>query len=118
MTRSISKNAQAALLLFEPKKLSNGKVLINKCWEPDEPIEVSYQKAMVMLVNFVVFRVIGKHIDKAHWTIKDRLQRDIIRFCKDRPQVDWLHHKTGLYLEVWYISREIVRFFIEAVRKK
>lgn len=109
--------AQVAIFLFEPKVVSKGRVIIRESAYTDRLIIVSETTALTMLVNFVVFAVIGHRIDKVGWEVEGEIQRKIMWWCKnDSPGYSLTG--TGLLIEVWYISRKIIRLFIDAPKRK
>lgn len=118
MARSIFRMARVAIDLFEPKQVARDRIIIRKYGLTDTMLEVNETKAMAMLVNFVVFQVIGHRIDKVGWDVEDMLQKKIIWWCqRGCAAMDW-QSNGELILEVWYISRKIVRLFLDSVSKK
>lgn len=117
MARSITRMARVAVDLFEPKQVSRGRILIRKYGLTDTMLEVNETKAMTMLVSFVVFQVIGHRIDKVGWDVEDMLQKKTNWWCQKDCDIDW-PSKAGLSFEVWYISRKIVRLFLDYASKK
>lgn len=117
MARSIAKMARVAIILFEPKWISKGNVLIRRYGLSDQLLEVSESKAYALMVSFVVFQVIGKRIDKVSWGIEDMLQEKIFQLCNKLCQKDWPNN-VGIYLDVWYISRQIIQIFVDSVKRK
>ncbi len=118
MARSITRMARVAVSLFEPKQVARDRIIIRKYGLTDKMLEVNETKAMAMLVNFVVFQVIGHRIDKVGWDVEDMLQKKIIWWCqRDCAAMDWPSN-DGLLFEVWYISRKIVRLFLDSVSQK
>ena len=117
MARSITRMARVAVDLFEPKQVARGRIIIRKYGLTDTILEVNETKAMTMLVNFVVFQVIGHRIDKVGWDVEDMLQKKTNWWCQQDCAIDWPSN-AGLRFEVWYISRKIVRLFLDYVSKK
>lgn len=118
MARSITRMARVAVDLFEPKQVARDRIIIRKYGLTDTMLEVNETKAMAMLVNFVVFQVIGHRIDKVGWDMEEKLQEKINWWCKqDDAAIDWPSN-GGLRFEVWYISRKIVRLFLDYVSQK
>lgn len=118
MARSITRMARVAVDLFEPKQVARDRIIIRQYGLTDKVLEVNETKAMTMLVNFVVFQVIGHRIDKVGWDVEDMLQKKIIWWCqRDCAVIDWPSN-GGLLFEVWYISRKIVRLFLDYVSQK
>ena len=109
--------ARVAVDLFEPKQVARGRIIIRKHGITDTMLEVNETKAMTMLVSFVVFQVIGHRIDKVGWDVEDMLQKKTNWWCKQDCGIDWPSN-TALRFEVWYISRKIVRLFLDCVSKK
>ena len=117
MARSIFRMAQIAVDLFEPKRLARGKILIRKYGLTDTMLEVNETRAMANLVNFVVFQVIGKRIDKVGHHVEVSLQDEIYLCCKNAWAIDWYNRYVLIY-EVWYASRSIIRLFLGHVSQK
>lgn len=117
MARSIFRMARVAIDLFEPKQVARDRIIIRKYGLTDTMLEVNETKAMAMLVSFVVFQVIGHRIDKVGWDVEDMLQKKINWWCKNDRTRDWPSY-AGLVLDVWYISRKIIRLFLESVSQK
>ena len=118
MARSITRMTRVAVDLFEPKQVARGRIIIRQYGLTDTILEVNETKAMTMLVNFVVFQVIGHRIDKVGWDVEDFLQKKIIWWCQqDCEASDWPSN-DGLRFEVWYISRRIIRHFLNSVSQK
>ena len=118
MARSITRMAQVAVDLFEPKQVARGRIIIRQYGLTDKILEVNETKAMKMLVNFVVYQVIGHRIDKIGWGLEDMLQEKINFWCqRDCAVIDWPSN-GGLLFEVWYISRKIIRLFLDSVSQK
>lgn len=117
MARSITRMARVAVDLFEPKQVARGRIIIRKYWHTDTMLEVNETKAMTMLVSFVVFQVIGHRIDKVGWDVEDMLQKKTNWWCQQEYGIEW-PSKAGLQFEVWYISRKIIRLFLDSVSKK
>ena len=118
MARSITRMARVAVDLFEPKQVARDRIIIRQYGLTDKILEVNETKAMTMLVNFVVFQVIGHRIDKVGHHVEVLLQDKIIWWCqRDCACIDW-PSDGGLLFEVWYISRKIVRLFLDSVSKK
>lgn len=117
MARSITRMARVAVDLFEPKQVARGRINIRKYGLTDTMLEVNEAKAMTMLVSFVVFQVIGHRIDKVGWDVEDMLQEKINLWCKPAWAIDWYSH-NGLCFDVWYISRRVIRLFLDSVSKK
>ena len=117
MARSITRMARVAVDLFEPKQVARGKILIRKYGLTDTIVEVNERRAMEILVNFVVFQVIGHRIDKVGWGLEDMLQEKINLECKTAWAIDW-YSCTGLCFEVWLISRKVIRIFLDSVSQK
>lgn len=118
MARSITRMARVAVDLFEPKQVARDRIIIRQYGLTDKMLEVNETKAMTMLVNFVVFQVIGHRIDKVGHHVEVLLQDKIIWWCRrDCACIDWPSN-GGLLFEVWYISRKIVRLFLDSVSKK
>lgn len=117
MARSITRMARVAVDLFEPKQVARGRIIIRKYGLTDTMLEVNETKAMTMLVSFVVFQVIGHRIDKIGWDVKDMLQKKINWWCQQDCDIVW-PSKAELSFEVWYISRKIIRLFLDSVSKK
>lgn len=117
MARSITRMARVAVDLFEPKQVARGRIIIRKYGLTDTMLEVNETKAMAMLVSFVVFQVIGHRIDKVGWDVEDMLQKKTNWWCQQECGIDW-PSKAGLRFEVWYISRKIIRLFLDSVSKK
>ena len=110
--------ARVAVDLFEPKQVARDRIIIRKYGLTDAMLEVNETKAMTMLVNFVVFQVIGHRIDKVGWEVEDMLQEKINWWCQqDCAGTDWPSN-DGLRFEVWYISRKIISIFLDSVSKK
>lgn len=118
MARSITRMARVAVDLFEPKQVARDRIIIRKYGLTDKMLEVNETKAMAMLVSFVVFQVIGHRIDKVGWDVEDMLQKKINWWCqRDCDVIDWPSN-GGLLFEVWYISRKIVRLFLDSISQK
>lgn len=117
MARSITRMARVAVDLFEPKQVARGRILIRKYGLTDTIVEVNEARAMEILVNFVVFQVIGHRIDKVGWGLEDMLQERINIWCKPAWAIDWYSH-NGLCFDVWYISRRVIRLFLDSVSQK
>lgn len=109
--------ARVAVDLFEPKQVARGRIIIRKYGLTDTMLEVNETKAMAMLVSFVVFQVIGHRIDKVGWDVEDMLQKKTNWWCQQDCDIVW-PSKAGLSFEVWYISRKIIRLFLDSVSKK
>lgn len=109
--------ARVAVDLFEPKQVARDKIIIRQYGLTDKMLEVNETKAMTMLVNFVVFQVIGHRIDKVGWDVENMLQEKINWWCKQDIGIDWPSN-DGLRFQVWYISRRIIRIFLDSVSKK
>lgn len=118
MARSITRMARVAVDLFEPKQVARGRIIIRKYGLTDTMLEVNETKAMTMLVNFVVFQVIGHRIDKVGWDVEDMLQKKMNWWCQQDYCNMVFPSKARLSFEVWYISRKIVRLFLDFVSKK
>lgn len=117
MARSIFRMARVAIDLFEPKQVARGRIIIRKYGLTDTMLEVDETKAMTMLVNFVVFQVIGHRIDKIGWDVEDMIQKKINWWCQQDCDIDW-PRKAGICYEVWYISRKVIRLFLNSVSQK
>lgn len=118
MARSITRMARVAVDLFEPKQVARDRIIIRKYGLTDTMLEVNETKAMTMLVSFVVIQVIGHRIDKVGWNVEDMLQKKIIWWCqRDCAVIDWPSN-GGLLFEVWYISRKVIRLFLDSVSQK
>lgn len=109
--------ARVAVDLFEPKQVSRGRIIIRKYALTDTMLEVNEEIAMTMMVNFVVFEVIGHRIDKVGWGLEDMLQEKIIVWCKQHYDIDW-QSKVILSFQVRCISRKVIRLFLDSVFKK
>lgn len=118
MARSITRMARVAVDLFEPKQVARGRIIIRKYGLTDTMLEVNETKAMTMLVNFVVFQVIGHRIDKVGWDVEDMLQKKINWWCEQDCEGSVWPSNAGLRYEVWYISRRIIRHFLNSVSQK
>lgn len=117
MARSITRMARVAVDLFEPKQVKRGRILIREYGLTDKMLEVNETKAMTMLVDFVVFQVIGHRIDKVGHHVEVLLQDEINLSCKTAWAIDWYSH-SGLCFDVWYISRRVIHIFLAYVSKK
>ena len=117
MARSIFRMARVAIDLFEPKQVARGRIFIRKYGLTDTMLEVDETKAMTMLVTFVVFQVIGHRIDKVGWDVEDMIQKKINWWCQQDCDIDW-PSKAGICYEVWYISRKVIRLFLDSVSRK
>lgn len=110
--------ARVAVDLFEPKQVARDRIIIHKFGLTDKMLEVNKTKAMTALVSFVVFQVIGRRIDKVGWDVEDILQEKIIWWCQqDCAVIDWTN-KGRIFVEVWYISRKVIRLFLDYVSQK
>ena len=117
MARSITRMALVAIYLFEPKQVARDRIIIRQYGLTDKMLEVNETKAMTMLVNFVVFQVIGHRIDKLGHHVEVLLQDKIIWWCQQVFVIDWPSN-DGLLFEVSYISQKIVRLFLDSVSQK
>lgn len=106
--------ARVAIDLFEPRKITKNRILIRKFGVTDTFLEVSEAKAINMLVTFVVFRAIGKRLDKIGWE-EEALLYSFIRDLSAQVQDDCWEFGITLHFEVFYSSREVIRKFIKYV---
>ena len=114
MARSISKMTRVAIDLFEPRKISKNRIHLREYGITDIFVEVSEAKAMNMLVTFVVFRVIGKRLDKIGWE-EEALIYNLIKDLSAQVEDDCWEFGISLQFEIIYNSREVIRKFIKYI---
>ena len=109
--------ARVTIDLFEPKKVVKGRIHIRRYGVSDKFVEVTGEKAMKMLVSFVVFEVIGKRIEKIEWHEEAKLYTQMNILSEICDEYCW-RCRESLTWEICYNSRKIVRLFLDSVSKK
>lgn len=116
MAKSIERMARAAMILYEPKRVSRDRVFLRHLGLTDDIIEATESEAMAMMVGFVVNQVIGRRIEKLTREEVEDLHNEIKWLCKHDCVAPWLS-SYYLHYEVIYISKNIIRMFIEKAQK-
>lgn len=109
--------ARVAIDLYEPKEVAKGRISIRRYGVSDKFVEVTGEKAMFMLVNFVATEVIGKRIDKIDWHVEAKLNSLMKILSEISDEYCW-RCRESLTWEICYNSRKIVRLFLDSISQK
>lgn len=117
MAKSVNRIARAAIDLYEPNEVARNRISIRRYGVSDKFTEATGAKAMKMLVSFVAFEVIGKRVEKLQRVQEAKLYKLMNILCERMVDNYCWRSREALTQEICYISRKIVRLFIDLAER-